>query len=45
VHGCFVVALITNRVGAGKAVTDMRYYWFQQRLSAMMVDVVEALAD
>jgi hypothetical protein len=45
VHGFFVVALTTNRVGAGKAVMDIRRYWFQQLIPAMVVDVVEALSD
>jgi hypothetical protein len=44
-HGFFVVALTTDRVGAGKAVMDIRRYWFQQLIPAMVVDVVEALSD
>jgi hypothetical protein len=39
------VALTTNRVGAGKAVVDIRRYGFQQLIPAMVVDVVEALSD
>lgn len=45
VHGFFVVALATNRVGAGKTVMDVRRDWFQQLLPAMVIDVVEALSD
>jgi hypothetical protein len=44
-QGFFVVALTTNRVGAAKAVMDIRRDCFQQLISAMVVDVVEALSD
>ena len=44
-QGFFVVALTTKRVGAGNAVMDMRRDCFQQLISAMIVDVVEALSD
>jgi uncharacterized protein (DUF433 family) len=39
------VALTANRVGAGKAVMDLRRDGLQQRIPALVVDVVEALAD
>jgi hypothetical protein len=45
VHGFFVVALTTNRVGAGKPVMDIRRYGFQQLILAMVVDMLEALSD
>src|SRR5215211_1115728 len=40
-QGVFVVALATNRVGAAKAVMDVRHYGSQQLIPAMVVDVVE----
>ena len=44
-QGFLVVALTANRVGAGKAVMDIRRDCFQQLIPAMVVDVVEALSD
>jgi hypothetical protein len=44
-QGFFVVALTTKRVGAGKAVMDIRRDWFQHLVPAMVVDVVEGLSD
>jgi hypothetical protein len=44
-QGFFVVALTTNRVGAAKAVMDIRRDCLQQLIPAMVVDVVEALSD
>jgi hypothetical protein len=39
------VALTTDRVGAAKAVMDIRRDCCQQLIPAMVVDVVEALSD
>jgi hypothetical protein len=39
------VALTTKRVGAGKAVMDIRRDCFQHLIPVMVVDVVEALSD
>jgi len=39
------VALTTKRVGARKAVMDIRRDWFQHLIPAMVVDVVEGLSD
>ena len=44
-QGFFVVVLTTNRVGAAKAVMDIRRDCLQQLTLAMVVDVIEALSD
>jgi len=44
-QGCFVVALATQRVGAGNAMMDMRRERFRRLIPAMVVDVIESLPD
>jgi hypothetical protein len=39
------VALTTKRVGAGKAVMNVRHDCFQQLIPAVIVDVIKALSD